>query len=366
MKKNGPTLDPLVIIPVLYLLSIGLVVLDAIVTTTRISIDFSITTQLVATIIGLGLLVVVSRNGSIWYGLGLPLYLVSCTLLLLVLLYGENIFGATRWLQLGSFQMQPSELMKIALIIVQARLLSSRIQSLDRPWPLVLSALYVSGAVLLVFLQPDLGTVLVLIGIWFIQLLFSEVPKRTIVLLLGIFLLALPLAYPFLADYQKQRIETFFNPSLDTQGSGYNVLQATIALGSGGLLGKGLDAGSQSQLNFLPSQHTDFVFAVIGEKLGFIGGVSVIIAFTVLLLRLSVLVLRSQSSFVRLSGIGVVAVLGFQFLINTAMNVGLLPVTGIPLPFISGGGTHILSECLMIGIVLGLLRQSKGHFTDMR
>jgi rod shape determining protein RodA len=223
----------------------------------------------------------------------------------------------------------------------------------------VLSAVYTLVLTGLVLAQPDLGTAALLVLVWLAQLLGSNLSRRTLLLLLGFILLAIPTTYPFLADYQKDRINSFLHPSLDTSGDGYNALQATIAIGSGGLLGKGLDAGTQSQLNFLPSQHTDFIFAVIGEKLGFAGAFLVVVAACLLLLQLAVLTWRAESDFVRLVGIGVVTVLAIQFFINMGMNLGLAPITGVPLPLISAGGTHLVIEGALIGMALGLFRKGQ-------
>lgn len=353
MTKLGQNIDWLIVVPIIYLQAVSLIVLNAILSTNRVQIDFSYTTQVLAMILGLVVAYLAFRARDVWYRLGFVFYVVTLGLLVAVL-FSEETGGASRWLNLGAWQLQPSELAKLALILVQARLLASRSDQLHKPWPLLLSGAYTAVISLLVFLQPDLGTVVIIIGIWLAQLVFSTIPKRTLLLLFGILLLLLPASYPFLADYQKQRIDSFFSPSLDTRADGYNVLQASIAIGSGGLAGKGLDAGSQSQLNFLPAQHTDFIFAVIGEKLGFVGALSVIIAFGVLLMRWTILLTRASGRYVRLVGVGVLAAFGLQFAINTGMNLGLLPVTGVPLPFVSGGGTHVVVELAMVGIALGL------------
>jgi rod shape determining protein RodA len=349
--------DPLVVIPIAYLLVVGLVVLRSIETTARIGLLFSFPTQLLAVALAIVSFLILRRSESFWRRVSWPLHAVTIIFLITVLLVGQEAGGATRWISLGSFQFQPSELLKLSVILLQARLLSRRGSTLNRPWPLMLSALYLIVPALLVIAQPDVGTTIILGLAWLTQLLVSPLPKRTLVLIVGLGLLAIPAAYPFLADYQQERIDSFFNPSLDTQAEGYNVLQATIAIGSGGVWGKGLDAGSQSQLNFLPAQHTDFIFAVIAEKLGFVGALSIIIAFGVLLIRLVFLAWSANRLFVRLYGFGVVAILGLQFTVNIAMNMGLLPVTGIPLPFVSAGGTHVIVEMAMVGILLGLVKQ---------
>lgn len=352
--RPQPRLDWLIVAPVAYLLIISLVVLRSVELSTRTPLLFDYPTQLMAILLGLALAVVAYRHAKIWSTFGLALYLVSLLLLVLVSLVGDESGGAVRWLQIGQFQLQPSEIAKLALILVQAKLLAGRGERLDSPSPAILSAVYVAAVCALVFAQPDLGTVVVILAIWLTQLFVSKLPKRTFLLLICLLLLSLPAAYPFLADYQRQRIDTFINPSLSAEGEGYNLLQATIAIGSGGLLGKGLDAGSQSQLNFLPAQHTDFIFAVTAEKLGLLGGLSIVAAFCLLLIRLVNRVASSDNQFVNLVGFGVIAALAAPFIINIGMNLGLFPVTGVPLPFVSAGGTHLMVELLMLGILGGL------------
>lgn len=359
-RRQNPQLDLLIVGPIIYLTIISLVVLRSISTTTQIAIDFSFATQITACLLGiLGFILASQTSRELWQRLSWPLYMVSTAALILVLLYGDSSGGATRWISIGSFQLQPTEIAKLGLILIQAQLLARRSDMLQKPWPLVLSALYMVLPVLLIIQQPDIGSSIVIIVLWLAQLFTSPLSKRTFLLIFGLLMLVIPATYPFLADYQRERIESFVNPSIDTQAEGYNVLQSTIAVGSGGWLGKGIDAGSQSQLNFLPAQHTDFIFAVIAEKLGFIGAVSVILALAILMLRLAYLSLGHESVYVQLIGIGVISVLLLQTLINIGMNIGLVPVTGIPLPFISGGGTHLILEFTMIGMLLGVIRSGR-------
>lgn len=354
------SIDWLLAGPVAYLLLLSLIVLKSVSTSSVSELDFNFTTQVVAVVCGLGLMFLAMTQARIWLRLGPLLYLLSLLLLVAVAVYGQESGGATRWLSLGQFQLQPSELAKLSLILLQARLLTRRRNELNSPGPILLSAGYLSLIVAFIFLQPDLGTVLLIIAVWLCQLFISDLPKRTFLLLVGLLLLAIPAAYPWLADYQKARIDAFFNPSISTRAEGYNVLQATIAIGSGGIWGKGLDAGSQSQLNFLPAQHTDFIFAVVAEKLGFLGALSIVLAFCVLLCRMVVRVARSSSRMVQLVGYGVVGSIGAQFVINIGMNLGLIPVTGVPLPFISAGGTHIIVELAMLGLLAGLTKSKSG------
>lgn len=352
----GKKYDLSIILPVLFLLSVGLVILKTIELTTKVPLSTGFSVQIIAVWLALFIGYLVYRYGYLLERISLIIYLISLILLVMVFFIGQTGGGALRWLQIGDVQLQPSELIKFTLLVIQAKLLSSKVDYLEKPWTLILSVIYVGIPVFLILLQPDVGTVIVITGAWLAQLLFSSLPKRTFVLILGLLLLVIPASYPFLADYQKDRINTFINPSIDTQAEGYNALQAQIAVGSGGILGKGLDSGTQSQLNFLPAQHTDFIYAVIGEKLGLVGSLCVILAFVFLLVRLTYASWFGQRDFTCLFGIGVVATIGIQFFINIGMNIGLVPVTGIPLPFISGGGSHIIVEIAMVGTLLGLIK----------
>ena len=346
--------DPFVILPIGYLLGLSLVVLDSITrTASRVEFDFKV--QVIAVFLGMLLFVLSTETTAMaWRRMGLWVYIVGVVCLGLVPLIGVTVNDSTRWLEIGSFQFQPSELAKLGLIALQARLLSLKSKSLDTPWSLMLSLIYLGLPSIFILLQPDLGTIVVLLMVWFGMLSFSTINKRTLVLLAAGLFLSVPVAYPFLADYQKERIDTFLSPSTDLQAEGYNVLQATIATGSGGWLGKGLDSGSQSQLSFLPAQQTDFIFSVISEKLGFVGAVTVIVALIILVTRLLYLAHTSTISYVRYFVAGVAVLLGLQIFVNIAMNVGLFPVTGLPLPFVSYGGTHIVVNLLMVGAALGM------------
>jgi rod shape determining protein RodA len=271
--------------------------------------------------------------------------------LIAVKIIGHSALGATRWINLGFFQFQPSEFAKIILIIVLAKYFSDHYDQMDRPRYLLISLGYALVPIALVLTQPDLGTALVLGVIWLVMAVVSRVRLVHLGAMVLAGLAAIPLVVPHLKPYQRARIETFLNPTADPLHSGYNVVQSTIAVGSGQVFGRGLAAGSQSQLNFLPSQHTDFIFAVLGEKMGFIGGMLVILLFTALLLRAIVIAARASDRFGLLLATGVTAMLLFHVFVNIGMNIGLLPVTGIPLPFISYGGTSLLVSMLALGLL---------------
>lgn len=299
----------------------------------------------------------------VWSKLTRPLYLIMLGLLLLVEFLGKTALGATRWINLGFFQFQPSELAKIVLIIVFAKFFSDHYDRLRDPRQVLLSLGYLILPLGLVLAQPDLGTGLVLVVIWFAMAAASSMPKRYLAALVLVGVLFLPVGIHFLKPYQRSRLETFLEPTANPLGSGYNVVQSTIAVGSGQLLGRGLAAGTQSQLNFLPSQHTDFIFAVLAEKLGFVGGAILLILFAALLGRALVVTYFAQDRFGFFLGVGIVAMLIFHVLINIGMNMGIMPVTGIPLPFVSYGGTSLLVSLSAIGLLESIsIRHRKIQF----
>lgn len=286
------------------------------------------------------------------------LYFLSLLSLALLFVFGEPIRGVLRWYDFGMIQFQPSELMKAGLVLLMARVLANR-RKVKSSHLLLVTALYVIPPVVLILLQPDLGTAGALILIWMIMLSISQLPKRWMIGLgiAGIALMAVSI--PFMADYQKERIATFIDPMSDPAGAGYNLRQSMIAIGSGGLLGQGLAGGTQSQLHFLPSQHTDFIFAATAEKLGLIGVLFEILLFVIIVWIILGISKRSHNLYSAYVVAGVGFLIAAQALINIAMNVGLLPITGIPLPFLTYGGTHTLVNFMLLGIVLSIARRSK-------
>lgn len=210
--------------------------------------------------------------------------------------------------------------------------------------------------ILLVLKQPDLGSSLVLMFIWGSMILVSGIRLKHFVVLTLLGGLLLTLGWILLADYQKARLETFINPELDPRGAGYNVLQSMVAVGSGGVWGKGIGHGSQSQLNFLPEKHTDFIYAVITEELGLVGGSLILFLYALLLYRIERIAKRARDNTGYLIAVGLFAYFLVQILINVGMNMGLLPVTGLPAPFVSYGGSSLLASCIGVGILLSIYR----------
>lgn len=275
-----------------------------------------------------------------------------------------KIYGAYRWIDLKIFQVQPAEVFKFIAIIGGAKYLAGRIGVLD--WRKVIGYLLLAGLpVVLIMMQPDLGTASVILMIFLGMFLVSR-PSRTIILV-GILLvgISLPLLWSNLQDYQRQRIETFLNPAADPQGEGYNVRQALIAVGSGGLMGRGFGQGSQTTLNFLPVAHADFIFAGFAEATGFIGSAVLILLYVVMLLRIISIARESTDPFGQLVAIGVAVKYAFQMTVHIGMNEGMLPVTGIPLPFMSYGGTALIVDLALIGLLQSIyIRHKKAVFSS--
>lgn len=292
------------------------------------------------------------------------LYGINAILLLVVKFAGTSALGAQRWIQIGPFTLQPSEFAKIIMIICLARLMSHD-RSGFQTWK---SLLPVAGMMalptLLIFIQPDLGTSLVFAAITFGMLYISGLKMQLVKRAFLVFVVVFPLIWFFvLHSYQKMRILVLFNPDIDPYGSGYHVIQSKISIGSGGFIGQGLFEGTQSQLNFLPENHTDFIFSVIGEELGFVGAIFVLFLFFVLLYRTLMISRSSGDAFGSLLACGIFSMWLFQIFINVGMTLGIMPVTGIPLPFMSYGGSALLMNLLCVGLLMNIyLRRKKLMF----
>ncbi len=282
-------------------------------------------------------------------------YFVSLVLLIIVEVEGHIGMGAQRWINLGFMKLQPSELMKIALVLALARYFhSSSLQSIETTKGLITPALMVLFPAFLVMTQPDLGTALMLI--FSAGAIFFAVGVQMWkfgVLLLGALIL-MPIAWNFLHEYQQNRVLTFLDPERDPLGAGYHIIQSKIALGSGGVFGKGFLKGTQSHLNFLPEKHTDFIFTMLSEEFGMIGAIFVVIINVLIIAYCFAFALRSTSYFGKLAAIGLATNFFLYVMINISMVLGLIPVVGIPLPLISYGGTVILSVMAGFGIILSV------------
>ncbi len=339
----------------LALIAIGLLVIwSTSFKATKVTSSVDAVHQAIFAIGGLVLMVFVARSDyRLWRRLTPWLYGLMVALLSFVLVASHAVLGAQRWINFGFFQFQPSEFAKLVIIIVLAKFFSDNYDRLDRPKYLLISLAYVAVPATLVMKQPDLGTALVLLATWAGMALVSRIRKLYLGLLGLLAIASLPFVLNHLKTYQRERLTIFLNPHSDPLGAGLNVIQSTITIGSGQMFGRGLAAGSQSQLGFLPqlAQHTDFIFAVLGEKMGFVGAALVLLLFAVLMLRGIRIAYRSKDRFGLFLGVGIVSMILFQMVINVAMNMGVAPVTGIPLPFVSYGGTSLIIGLIGIGLL---------------
>ncbi len=293
-----------------------------------------------------------SVDYRIWQPFYPLLFLISLGLLLLIFTpLGENIRGVRSWLDFGFFVWQPVEVVKFFLIISLAGYFTKQGRHL-RTWkPLIVSGVAAAILVFLTLAQPDLGSAMILFFLWLGLVLVLGISKWQISLMvLGFIGIAIFGWFFLLADYQKNRLTTFLDPASDPLGSGYNLTQSIIAIGSGGVFGRGIGFGSQSQLKFLPESKSDFIFAVVGEELGFAGITLLLALFTVFTWRMILVAKASSSDFGQLIVIGVLVVIVVQAIMNMSINMGMLPVTGLSLPFISAGGSYLISIMAMVGL----------------
>ncbi|MEK7605444.1 MAG: FtsW/RodA/SpoVE family cell cycle protein [Patescibacteria group bacterium] len=281
--------------------------------------------------------------------LAVPIYIVSLILLFIVLIIGFESHGAVRWISLFGFPIQFSEVLKPFLALALASHLSKVDKSSFKSFLMIIVLLL--PVFLLIAFQPDLGNAVIYAGVVLLVLVVYGFPWRWFLLLLLPFLLVSPVLWSILHDYQRRRLLTFLNPTSDPLGASYNVIQATIAVGSGMFLGKGLTQGTQSGLRFLPERHTDFIFATLSEGLGFVGGFIVLIAFFALSLRIYMIFKEIDDSFAKLFSVIMFFFFVSHFFINIGMNVGLLPIVGVTLPFVSYGGNSLLSNFIFLGIL---------------
>lgn len=300
-------------------------------------------------------IMMISLRFSYRYLLDYAWFLYGLTIvLLLVVFFMPARLGAHRWIDLGFMNFQPSELAKLAVPAALAAFLKER-----QPGPMSFGRALVAVAIaavpmLLILKEPDLGTSLLFIPTTLAILLLAGLRKKWILIAVLAGALVSPVLYHELKEYQKQRIQTFMNPYKDPLGAGYNIIQSRIAIGSGGLIGKGLFSGSQTQLEFLPERHTDFIFSVVTEEGGFVAGIAIILCYWTLIIRGLRTADRCPHRFGKLLGVGIITLLGAQAVINIGMTMGLLPVVGMPLFIVSYGGSSLLTSLFMIGILINI------------
>lgn len=306
------------------------------------------------------LLLIVNISYQKFIDISYFLYAINIILLILVLIMGRERLGAQRWFTIGNFTLQPSEFIKINFILTLANYLGSKKGNLEDPRGLIVPLMLLGVPFLLVLIQPDLGTALLLVPI-FLSMMFvaGARPKylNTLVIL-GVTLM--PFFWHFLKDYQKQRLVVFLNPNVDPLGAGYTIIQSKIAVGSGGLIGKGWLAGTQNQLNFLPERHTDFIFSVIGEEWGLFGALILVLLFFMIVRRGFDIAHSTNDMYGKLVATGIIVLIALQVTTNIAMTIGMMPVVGIPLPLISYGGSSMLTTFIAIGLLLNIgMRRSR-------
>jgi len=358
------------------------------------------------------IMAIISIPGRLFYGFAYIFYAISVVMLVMALVMGVSAKGSERWIIIAGFKLQPSEFAKIGLLLALARYLSEKTVSLERITSFIIPGLLIGVPFLLVLKQPDLGTAgvfcamslpmffwggLTVLEVFYIisplfSLVFSAIPlilsfgsdhgwgivgaipwgfffltlcailyfaRPSMFIMIGVVASSLFTATittvvwnSFLKDYQKMRIISFINPQADPFGAGYQVIQSKVAVGSGHLFGKGFLKGTQSKLSYLPEQHTDFIFSVLGEQFGIVGCTIVILLFLLLIVRGLILTQSSRNRFFNLVMVGSVSIIGFHVFVNTAMTIGMMPVTGIPLPFLSYGGSFVFTMAIIMGLML--------------
>ncbi len=293
------------------------------------------------------------------------LFCLTSGILLLLFILGHVSHGAKSWFSFGFFSFQPADLMKLVLMLILAKYFSRRHVEIRDLKHIFISGFYAFVPLVLVLLQPDFGSAMVIFFIWLGMVLVSGISKTHLLVVFssGVFVFMLLWLFVF-APYQKARILNFIHPLANIHGSGYNAFQSTIAVGSGQLTGKGLGFGTQSRLKFLPQPQSDFVFAAFAEEWGFIGCMIILLLYLLVIWRILTLARYGESNFEILFGMGIAIFLGIHILINISMNLGLMPVTGIPLPFMSYGGSHLLIEFAGLGILMSMQKYGRSVHPD--
>ena len=364
--RRWTQVDPILLTVTLLLIAYGLVMTYSTTAETRTftgdPMQFVIRGAVWA-VVGLAAMVAVALFDYAWLGAFAPLlYLSTLGLLAVVLAIGSSSLGAQRSVNIGGLSFQFSEVAKVLMIVVLAKYFADRRDRIGSPLVMLLGLALLAPAVYLVYRQPDLGTSLVFIAIFFGIAFLAGARVWQLVALGAVAAASFPLVWALLKDYQRARLSAFLNPYADPQGAGWNIIQSLIAVGSGGATGKGLTAGTQSPLGYLPIAESDFVFSGLAEDLGFAGAVILFALYIVLLIAALRVAFRAKDPFGMLIGGGVATMLLFQVAVNVGMAISLMPVTGIPLPFISHGGSSLVSICFALGVLqsISMRREPEG------
>lgn len=354
-------------IVILVICIIGIVMVASATNTHALGSSGFVRTQIASIIIGfIAIAFILLFDYNLLSKFVIPIYLFSNALLVAVLIFGRGAdeWGANRWLRIGGFQFQPSDFVKIGIIVCLAKFLSDNKNTINQPKTLLKIIGMLALPMVLISVQPDLGTTMAF-AVFGFGMVFIAGLKYKYILITGLVgLLSFPLIWiGVLEGYQKDRILTFINPELDPTGKGYQIIQSKLAVGSGKFFGRGLFRGTQNALGFLPERHNDFIFSVMAEELGFLGVSILLILYFVLLYKCANIAKEAKDDFGAFLATGVTFMLAFHIFANIAMTIGLMPVTGKPLPFVSYGGTFMLSNMMAIGLILNVnMRRDKINF----
>jgi rod shape determining protein RodA len=344
----------------------GLVLLIAVIASAGFAMLYSVagghfnpwaTPQIIRFVLGCFILVAVALiDVRVWMSLAYPAYGLALLLLVAVVVAGHVGLGAQRWINLGPLELQPSELMKISLVLALARFLHGKsVEEVSKPVPLLIALAMIGIPALLVVMEPNLGTTLIIVMDGCALLFLAGLSWYWIAPTLAVVVLAVPMAWRFvLHDYQKARVLTFLNPESDALGAGWNITQAKIAIGSGGLSGKGFLQGTQSRLNFLPEKQTDFIWTSVCEEFGFVGAIAILVLFATVIFYGLQIATSARSQFGRLLAMGITLNFFFYVMVNGLMVMGLIPVVGIPMPLLSYGGTAMLTVMFGFGLLMSV------------
>jgi rod shape determining protein RodA len=362
-KKFWKRFDFFLVLLILTLTVFGLIIIKSATSSLSDGSAKYVNRQLIAFLFGFILMIfLIFIDYDVYGKLYLPIYLF-CNLLLIVVLFfgfGEDQWGARRWLAIGSFVFQPSEIAKFGIIISLSKLIDNYKDNINNPITLIKILGFAGVPIYLITIQPDFGTAMVFVFFVVVMLFIAGLKMSYFLMFLGLGLLMIPILALTLEPYQLDRIKVFLDPNLDPQNTGYQVLQSKLAIGSGLVYGRGLFQGVQNQYGFLPAKQTDFIFAVIGEEFGFIGGSILIFIYAILIYRLIWIAKNACNLFGSLIVIGITSMLFFHIFENIGMTMGLTPVTGLPLPFISYGGTFMILNMISIGLVLSVAIKKEG------
>jgi rod shape determining protein RodA len=356
-------IDWLLFIPALLLAGAGLLTMNSFV-----GENLFFEKQLIWLVVAIGLFIALSfvdfrflRRSGVITGL----FLGAVAILLLVFVFGDVIKGAQSRFDIGLFSIQPADPAKLVLILILAKYFSRRHIEIAHIRHVLISGMYAFILFALVLLQPDFGSAIILFCIWFGMVLVSGISRKHLLGVFAIGIIAFSILWVFVfAEYQKDRIHTFLNPLTDLQGAGYNAYQSTVAVGSGQVVGKGVGYGTQSKLSFLPEYETDFIFAAFAEEWGFVGTSILLALFGVVIWRILTHAMRGATNFEILFGVGIALLFISHFVIHIGMNVGLLPVTGTTIPFMSYGGSHLVTEFVALGMLMGMRQYGRSIHKD--